>query len=80
MFAFKDSLKFLEEKFEKSNKSLFLNDTTHNLFNKLKIWYEKKDILNFEDAFEETIKFFNCLGISFEDTHGGNLYVRVLDI
>lgn len=80
IFAFKDSLKFIKEKFDKANKDFFINKNTHNLFKKLKTWYENKNTFNFEDGLEEIKEFFSCLSISFEDTPDGRLYVNVLDI
>ena len=79
IFAYKESLCFIEEKFNKSDKDLFINKYTYNLFNKIRIWYERKEKINFEDGLEEIKEFLSSLSISFQDTSQG-LYINVLDI
>lgn len=79
IFAYKDSLCFIEKKFNKSNKDLFINKCTYELFDKFKIWYEGDGKINFEDGLEEIQKFLPFLSLSFQDTVNG-LYVEVLDI
>jgi len=79
IFAYKDSLCFIEEKFNKSKKDLFINKCTYDLFNKFKIWYGGNEKINFEDGLKEIQKFLPFLSLSFQDASQG-VYLNVLDI
>lgn len=79
IFAFKDSLDFIEEKFNNSVKDLFINENTYNLFTKIRYWYESDENINFDDGLDEVKNFLQTLCLSFSDNPNG-LYIEVLNI